>query len=49
MVKITKAEFEVMKVIWERKRTTSKEIIQDLAYLRWNDNTVRTLIMKLLA
>lgn len=48
MVRITKAEFEVMKVIWERERATAREIIQDLKFLNWKDNTVRTLIRRLL-
>lgn len=48
MVRITKAELEVMKVIWERERATTREIIQDLEFLNWKENTVRTLIRRLL-
>ncbi len=51
MVKISDAELEVMKVIWEHGQTTSVEIIDDLKNLQnvtWNFNTIRTLIKRLL-
>lgn len=47
MVRISEAEFEVMKVIWKRKEVTSMEIIQDVKDFNWNANTVRTLIKRL--
>lgn len=47
MVKISDAEYEVMKVIWKRKKATSLEIIDDLQPTSWNFNTVRTLIKRL--
>lgn len=47
MVRISDAEFEVMKVIWQRKETTSLEIIKDLKDFNWKFNTVRTLIKRL--
>lgn len=47
MIKISEAEFEVMKVIWQRKQATSLEIIEDLQEHNWNFNTVRTLIKRL--
>lgn len=50
MVKISDAELEVMKVIWEHGQTTSVEIIDDLKNLQnvtWNFNTIRTLIKRL--
>ena len=47
MVKISDAEYEVMKVIWKRKEATSLEIINDLSSFSWNYNTIRTLIKRL--
>lgn len=47
MIKISEAEFEVMKIIWQRKQATSLEIIEDLQDHNWNFNTVRTLIKRL--
>jgi len=49
MIKISDAEIEVMKVIWEKKEVTSLEIIQKLNDRNWNDNTIRTLINRLIA
>lgn len=49
MVKISDAELEVMKVIWEEKAVTSLEIIKKLTHCNWNDNTIRTLINRLIA
>lgn len=49
MVRISDAELEVMKVIWEEKEVTSLEIINKLKHCNWNDNTVRTLINRLIA
>lgn len=47
MVKISDAEYEVMKIAWRRKETTSLEIIEDLKDHKWNFNTIRTLIKRL--
>ena len=49
MIKISDAELEVMKIIWERKETTSLEIIKELEHCNWNNNTIRTLINRLIA
>ncbi len=49
MIKISDAEIEVMKIIWKRKQVTSLEIIQELEGHNWNDNTIRTLISRLIA
>lgn len=49
MKKISDAELEIMKVIWKRKETTSFEIIKELQHCSWNDNTIRTLINRLIA
>lgn len=49
MVRISDAELEVMKVLWREKEMTSLEIIRKLEHCNWNDNTVRTLINRLIA
>lgn len=49
MLKISDAEIEVMKVIWKEKEITSLGIINKLKHCNWNDNTVRTLINRLIA
>lgn len=48
MVKISDAELEVMKVIWREKEVTSLDIIEKLKYCNWNNNTIRTLINRLI-
>lgn len=48
MKKISNAELEVMKIIWNKKITTSLEIIEELNSEKWNHNTIRTLIKRLL-
>ena len=47
MIKISEAEYEVMKILWEKKETTSCEIILELSNKNWTDNTIRTLINRL--
>lgn len=49
MMRISDAELEVMKIIWEKGEVTSLEIINELKDFKWNDNTVRTLINRLIA
>ena len=49
MIRISDAEIEVMKVIWREKEVTSIEIIKKLEQYNWNDNTVRTLINRLIS
>lgn len=49
MVKISNAELEVMKVVWEKKEVSSWEIISQLKSCNWKDNTIRTLINRLIA
>ena len=48
MIKISDAELEVMKVIWKEKAVKSKKIIEQVKDFNWNDNTVRTLINRLI-
>lgn len=47
MVKVSDAEFEVLKIIWDRGETTSSQVIEDLKDSSWNSNTIRTLIKRL--
>lgn len=49
MPRISDAELEVMKVIWEEREVTSLEIIKRLKYCNWGDNTIRTLINRLVS
>lgn len=47
MIKISDAEFEVLKVLWKNGKANSFDIIEELKNNNWNDNTVRTLIKRL--
>lgn len=47
MIKISDAELEVMNIVWDKKETTSEEIIKLLKYRNWKDSTIRTLIGRL--
>lgn len=48
MKKISDAELEVLKVIWDKNIVTSLDIIYELRTYNWSNNTVRTLIKRLL-
>ena len=48
MKRISNAELEVMQVIWSKQNITSLEIIKGLQHKSWNDNTIRTLINRLI-
>lgn len=48
MVRVSEAEFEVLQVIWEKGEATSFDIIEAVKQKKWNKNTVRTLIKRLL-
>ena len=47
-MKISEAELEVLKIIWEKEETTSFDIISKLESKNWNCNTIRTFIKRLL-
>lgn len=49
MVKVSDAELEVLKVIWDKKEVTSNVIIKEVEKFHWSANTVRTLIRRLQA
>lgn len=48
MKKVSDAELEVLKVIWEKGKVNSLDIINELEEFNWNNNTIRTLIKRLL-
>ena len=48
MIKISDAEFEVMKIIWKKSEVTSMDVVQGLNSNKWKINTIRTLIKRLL-
>lgn len=48
MKRISDAELEIMKIIWKEKAVKSKKIIEQVKDFNWNDNTVRTLINRLI-
>lgn len=48
MKKISDAELEVLKVIWTKGKVNSLDIISELEEFNWNNNTIRTLIKRLL-
>lgn len=45
--KISDAEWKVMEVIWDNKKITSQGIIERLGLTGWNENTIKTLITRL--
>ena len=48
--KISEAEWEVMKVLWNRSPVTANEVISALSgKTAWNPRTIRTLINRLVA
>ena len=42
MTKVSDAELEILKVIWDKKEVTSSVIIKEVEKFHWSDNTVRT-------
>lgn len=48
MIKLSECELEVMNVIWRKNTITSGEVIQALKEKKWNENTIRTFIKRLL-
>lgn len=47
--KITDAEWQVMKIIWENKYCTANDIVKEISRITdWKPNTTRTLINRLL-
>lgn len=48
MSKISEAELEVMKVVWNKKSATSLDIIEEVSKeTKWSKNTIKTLISRL--
>ncbi|GAA0182476.1 BlaI/MecI/CopY family transcriptional regulator [Clostridium sediminicola] len=49
MPKISDAEYEIMKIIWEYKRIMAHEVIEKIdPRFNWNDKTVKTMLNRLL-
>lgn len=47
--KVTEAELEILKVVWQKNSTTSKEIVDELlGTTKWKAKTIQTLITRLL-
>lgn len=47
-LKISEAEWEIMKVIWSKPNCTASEVVEKLKDIKtWNPQTVRTLISRL--
>lgn len=46
--RISEAEWEVMKVLWERSPQTANEVVLALSGQKWSAATIRTLIGRLL-
>lgn len=47
--RISEAEWEVMKVVWDRHPITANEVVEALDSTHWQDKTIRTLINRLVA
>ena len=48
-IRISESEWEVMKIVWDKKEVTSNEIIEEFKDKRdWKAATVKTLISRLL-
>lgn len=47
-IKISESELEVLKILWERGKATSKEIIIELSNKKCSQSTIRTFINRLL-
>jgi len=47
--KISEAEWIVMEVVWRRNPITALEVVQQLtAYKQWQDQTIRTMLRRLI-
>ena len=47
--KISEAEWQVMKVLWEKSPLTANEIVEQLAdEIHWNPRTIKTLLNRLM-
>lgn len=44
--RITDAELEILKILWEQQPLTGNEIINAMPQSNWNSKTIRTLILR---
>lgn len=47
MVKISESELEILKIIWQKGKASSTEVVEALQGDKWNENTIRTFINRL--
>ena len=47
MVKVSDSELIVLNVVWTKEEVTSAGIINELSEKKWNKNTIRTLLIRL--
>lgn len=48
IIKITDAELKVMNIFWSKGQANSLDIIKELRKEAWSENTIRTLVKRLL-
>jgi BlaI family penicillinase repressor len=46
--RISEAEWEVMRVAWQKGAVTAQEVVEELAHIDWSPRTVKTLMSRLL-
>lgn len=46
--KISEAEWEVMRVAWQKGAVTAQQVVDELAHIDWSPRTVKTLLNRLL-
>lgn len=44
---ISEAEWEIMKILWEKPNITLREIVRDLEGMGWSYSTIKTLLRRL--
>ena len=47
MPRITEAEWQVMRVLWQKHPVTANDVVEALDHMYWNPRTVKTLLNRL--
>jgi len=47
--RISDAEWEVMRILWNRRAGTAQEVVAELPHRKWSERTVKTMLNRLLA
>jgi BlaI family penicillinase repressor len=47
--RISEAEWDVMRVVWDKGRCTAQQVVEELAHRDWSHRTVKTLLGRLKA